>query len=102
MNDITGAFNDNVEPDEDFRYFKMLLDYPDSKWELGLNMHHSGEAIKVYKLQGFCKDNVMIKCEAILPKIPKFIAFEALADINIRKKWDEVIGNLTIIEENLT
>ena len=43
----------------------------------------------------------MIKCTAELPKIPKYIAFEALADINIRKKWDEVIWNLKIVEEDL-
>lgn len=44
----------------------------------------------------------MVKCEAILPRIPKHIPFEALADIHIRKKWDEVLWNLTVIEEDLT
>ena len=42
----------------------------------------------------------MVKCVASLPRIPKHTVFEALADIHIRKKWDEVLSNLTIIEEN--
>lgn len=43
----------------------------------------------------------MIKVYATLPRIPKHTVFEALADIHIRKKWDEVLWNLTVIEEGL-
>ncbi len=43
----------------------------------------------------------MIKVYATLPRIPKHTVFEALADIHIRKKWDEVLFNLTVIEEGM-
>lgn len=86
-----------VEPDEDFKYFNELINMPEDQWDLGFK----NDYITVYKQKDFNKHEVMIKCEAILPRIPKYVAFEALADIHVRKKWDEVLWNLTIIEESL-
>ena len=42
----------------------------------------------------------MVKCLATLPNIPKEIAFSAVADLNIRKKWDEILATMTIVEED--
>ena len=76
-----------------------MLNLPESAWELGFKSDY----LHVWKEKDFNnKQELMIKCEAIIPLIPKHIPFEALADIHIRKKWDEVLWNLTIIEENLS
>eukprot|EP00347_Sterkiella_histriomuscorum_P020716 403336751 len=84
--------------DEDFQEFENLLGLPDSEWELGFK----NDYIKVWKETGFNnKPEIMVKCEAILPKIPMHIPFEALADIDVRKKWDEVLWNLTVIEDGM-
>jgi hypothetical protein len=42
----------------------------------------------------------MVKCLATLPKIPKHVAFNAVADLNVRKKWDDILASMTIVEED--
>ena len=42
----------------------------------------------------------MVKCEVFLPDIPKDLAFSSFNNLNIRRKWDEVLQNMTIVEEN--
>lgn len=67
--------------DEDFQEFEKLIHLPESEWELGFK----NDYIKVWKEKDFnSKQEIMVKCEAILPRIPKHIPFEALADIHIR------------------
>lgn len=84
--------------DEDFKEFENYLNLPDTHWNLGFQ----NDYIKIFIQKEFNKKEIMIKCVAVLPKIPKHIAFEALADIHVRKRWDEVLWNLTIIEEDMT
>ncbi|CDW84343.1 UNKNOWN [Stylonychia lemnae] len=85
------------ERDLDFDQFQQFLNLKDDFWEIGFK----NDYIKVFKQKELRKDEMIIKCVALLPNIPKNVPFEALSDINIRKKWDEVLWNLTIIDEDL-
>lgn len=42
----------------------------------------------------------MVRCLVRLPKIPKEVAFNAVVDLNVRKKWDEILANMIIVEDN--
>ena len=43
----------------------------------------------------------MIKLTATLSNIPSDVIFACIADIDIRRKWDEIMQNLTIVKEDL-
>lgn len=89
----------DLENERDFDEFESLLQLAESEWELGFK----NDYMQVWKERDFNnREEMMIKCEAVIPFMPKHIPFEALADIHIRKKWDEVLNNLTIVEENLS
>jgi hypothetical protein len=38
---------------------------------------------------------------ALLPKVPKHIAFKAISDIRIRRQWDSIAKDMTIVEEDI-
>lgn len=42
----------------------------------------------------------MLKILALIPKAPKHIVFKALADMNIRRKWDTALKDAIMIDED--
>lgn len=40
----------------------------------------------------------MIKAFVNLPNIPKEVAFNAVSDLEIRRKWDQILANMDIVE----
>lgn len=59
-----------------------------------MNLDH----IQIYRRRQSQSSLFTIKCIVSLPKIPKHIAFKAIADLSIRKKWDEILSDMTIVE----
>ena len=84
------------EPDDDFNYMGSLFQLSDYEWELGLNQDN----IKIYRKRQTVGSLFMVKCLINLPNIPKEVAFKVLSDLNIRKKWDDILSTMTIVEED--
>ena len=82
------------EPDDDFLYMKSLFQLPDCEWEVGMNYDH----LKIYRMKQTAGSLFMVKIIANLTNIPKEVAFQAIADLNIRKKWDYILSSMTIVE----
>lgn len=88
------VFENNA--DDDFQLFNRLLREPEDLWE-----HLSSfENLTVFKKRDIEGTNIMIRCQAILPRIPKQVAYRAYADVKLRKKWDQMMQNLEIVEND--
>ncbi|CDW87073.1 UNKNOWN [Stylonychia lemnae] len=85
-----------AEADDDFIALQQTLQENDDMWEFG----SYSENLKVQKRRGMNGQSVHIRCIAILPKIPKQVAFSCYADNKIRKRWDRMIQNFTVVEED--
>jgi hypothetical protein len=44
--------------------------------------------------------HITLKCQAQLDHIPKHIVYKALAEVNLRAKWDRGLGEITVLEHN--
>ena len=84
-----------VEVDEDFAYLNQLIAIPDPEWE----SLFSSDVLDIYLKKAVPDSDLIIKCMALLPGIPRHIAFAAFADMNIRRQWDFIMNNLEVIEE---
>jgi hypothetical protein len=85
--------------DDDYRYIQSLLTLSLQEWE---HAYHKG-SLKVYKKKNHRnggESHYTLKCYLTLPKIPKVIAFKALADMKLRPKWDNTLHNFHLIEDD--
>jgi hypothetical protein len=93
---ISGHEDHDANVDEDFHYLRQCLHENKNKWELV----HATENLRVERRKDLIENEVFIRCQAKLPKIRKEVAFQAFSDIKTRKKWDQVMHNLKVIEED--
>ena len=42
----------------------------------------------------------MVKSYVNLANIPKEVAFNAVTDLEVRRKWDHILANMTVVEVN--
>lgn len=80
----------------DFRNIQTILDFPEQEWEVGFN----SPEFSIYLKKNLPTSVFMIKCYSQLPGISKELAFTAMSDMKIRKKWDDILSDVTIIEED--
>jgi hypothetical protein len=73
-----------------------LFELPELDWELGLNLAN----LKIYRKRVTEGSLFMVKCFVRLPMIPKEIAFRAVSDLRLRKKWDDILSNMKIIDDD--
>ena len=73
-----------VEPDDDFIYLRDMLADSNDNWELAV----STDLLKVQKLRNLNGTQVTLRCQALLPKVSKKVAFNAFSDMKLRAKWD--------------
>lgn len=83
-------------PDEDFQRFNEILNEGEDVWEY---VDHD-ENLSIYKKKDSVQNQVALRCQALLPKIPKGVAFKALTNLKIRKQWDKTLQNVEIIEND--
>ena len=93
---VSGEHQAPVEADEDFQYLQSILADKDSNWEVA----YATDKLQVQKKKGVEGTAVFLRCQALLPKINKNLAFQAYADIKLRKKWDVIPQNLKVIEND--
>ena len=43
----------------------------------------------------------LVKVEINLPEVPKMLAYKAIQDINERSKWDDIVKDVVIMENNI-
>ena len=88
--------NNLIEPDEDLKKLSQLLREPDELWEFVT----AADNLSVFKRKDMKGTNVIIRCQGILPRIPKHVAFNAFSDMKYRKRWDLTMQNLKIVEDD--
>ena len=84
--------------DKDLMGLVELMNEPPIK-ENGYSKTIEEETKKVYKKHREGYDIILIKCQAKLP-YNKDVIFEAIANLEIRKKWDNVFSELKVINNN--
>jgi len=72
------------------------MELPDTEWEVGLNTQN----LKIYRKLRAPGSFFMVKVFCDFPNIPKNIIYDAIADLNQRRKFDEILANLNILEED--
>lgn len=58
------------------------------------------DKLKVERNLDVVGNEVFIRCQAVLPNIRKETAFQAFSDVKIRRKWDNVMQNLRVVESD--
>ena len=82
-------------PDLNFEYYLQVLGRADSEW---VSIKDTAN-LKIFKNPHMKGKDLMLKFYAKLPKIPREVAFTALTNLELRKKWDTMMKNIRIIEE---
>ena len=93
--------HDNETPqyvDIDFKYLKKILEFPKEAWLTEVKTH----LLKIYRKKDtkIHSSSYMFKSLISLPEVPKMIAFKVIQDINERRKWDQIMKDVTIIEQD--
>lgn len=71
------------------------MNVSDDVWEREVKTHN----LKIWRNKDYGGNTFyMVKCVVTLPGIPKEIAFKAVSDLKIRKKWDKIVADATLIE----
>lgn len=98
IDDREDLLKDDAE--EDFAYLKHQLSLPQAPrdWRL----EHSSETLRIYRKVNHNHhahwSHIVLRSVAQLDHIPKHIVFKALAEINLRAKWDHGLGQIEQLE----
>lgn len=86
-----------LKADSDFEFFEKILNAPESAWQREIKTMN----LKIFRKKDFKGASLyMVKCVVNLPGIPKEVAFNAVADIYTRRKWDAIVKHATVLEED--
>jgi len=84
------------DAEEDFAYLNHQLDQGDKDWHA--EAAFSSDSVQVFRKHTRGWSNVTLKTLAHLDHIPKHIVLKAIADMNLRAKWDSALGQVEVLE----
>lgn len=83
--------------DRDFQNLVKVLNAPEDIWQREVKTLNC----KIYRKKDFKGTALyLVKSVVNLPGIPKEVAFNAVADIYTRRKWDTIVANATVLEQD--
>lgn len=83
---------------QDVQFIRDFIEnVPSKNWEKEDSGNENAHVYRYILNKGWSTS--VLKCEAQLDNIPKHIVLKAIADLNVRKKWDDILGEMEVLDQ---
>ena len=87
-----------MEIDADFSRLRDIIESKQNGWSVAFASER--DSVAIYKKKTDVKID-LFKAQMTFKGVSKDVAFELISNLNIRKKWDKLLNNLTIIDQDI-